>query len=107
MAGYPLDATCPNKEMRMLDARRAQLKAIQIGLEQVMHWLNESAERGCAIKTKAAKEWVAATGNQINPILNQVNLMLGPLSVSPPSLKSSRWQRLWGRVFPLSRIEPR
>ena len=87
----------------MLDARREQLEAIKIGLEQVMHWLNEGPERQCAIRTKAAEEWVAATGNQVQHILNQVNLMLGLLIVSPSPPNPSWWRRQFGRVFPLLR----
>jgi len=96
-----------SKEMRMLDARREQLEAIKMGLEQVKHWLNEGVERKCAIKTKAAEEWVAATGNLIQPILNHVNLMLGLLIVSPSLPPPSRWQRFLGRIFPLLRRDPR
>ncbi len=92
-----------DKEVCTMDLRRQQLESAKALAAQLLHFLNEGAERECAINTKAAKEWVGAAGNITKALLNQIDIALGALSLSPAKPAPSRLGRCLGYLFPLLR----
>lgn len=76
-----------------------RLEDIKVELEQLLYNLNQGTREGGVIETERAREWVAGLGNQVRPIISQIDLSLGLLKMPVPA-DERWWQRALEAVVP-------
>ena len=83
------------------DARRQQLEAVRMGLEQLVAMCNDAEGKGDKDKPDAMARFISDTAHASRIVGHQVDVMLGNVRVSPAK-PLSVWQRIMGWLFPIT-----
>ena len=64
---------------------------------------NDAEQKGDTKKPAAMARFISDVAHAGRAMESQVDIALGNIRI-PPGASASWWRRMWGRIFPLSRI---